>query len=63
MSIFKCLFFQGNDLTKVAESARIAAGVEVGEILASLSKEFEVFTDILHRSRKTFTGKSAGIGK
>jgi ATP-dependent DNA ligase len=41
-AIFKCLFFQGNDLTKVAESARIAAGVEVGEILASLSKEFEV---------------------
>ncbi len=41
-AIFKCLFFNGDDLTQLAESARIAAGVEVGEMLASLSPEFEV---------------------
>ena len=41
-AIFKCLFFKGNDLTILAESERIAAGVEVGKMLASLSKEFEV---------------------
>jgi hypothetical protein len=41
-AIFKCLFFKGNDLTQLAESERIAAGVEVGEMLASLSPEFEV---------------------
>ncbi len=41
-AIFKCLFFKGNDLTQLAESARIAAGVEVGEILASLSPAFEI---------------------
>ncbi|MEG4347884.1 ATP-dependent DNA ligase [Microcoleus sp. A003_D6] len=41
-AIFKCLFFKGNDLTTVAESERIAAGVEVGEMLANLSPAFEV---------------------
>jgi ATP-dependent DNA ligase len=41
-AIFKSLFFKGNDLTIVAESERIAAGVEVGEMLANLSPAFEV---------------------
>lgn len=41
-AIFKSLFFKGNDLTTVAESERIAAGVEVGEMLANLSPAFEV---------------------
>ncbi|WP_293354505.1 MULTISPECIES: ATP-dependent DNA ligase [unclassified Microcoleus] len=41
-AIFKALFFKGNDLTKTAESERIAAGVEVGEMLVSLSTEFEI---------------------
>ncbi|MBD1813093.1 ATP-dependent DNA ligase [Microcoleus vaginatus DQ-U2] len=41
-AIFKSLFFKGNDLTAVAESERIAAGVEVGEMLANLSPAFEV---------------------
>ena len=41
-AIFKCLFFNKNDLTQLAESQRIAAGVEVGEMLAILSKEFEI---------------------
>ncbi|MEG3894326.1 MULTISPECIES: ATP-dependent DNA ligase [unclassified Microcoleus] len=41
-AIFKSLFFKGNDLTTVAESARIAAGVEVGEMLANLSPAFEI---------------------
>lgn len=40
--IFKCLFFKGNDLTQLAESSRIAAGVEVGEMLASLSPALEI---------------------
>ncbi len=40
--IFKCLFFKGNDLTILAESERIAAGVEVGEMLASLCPAFEI---------------------
>jgi ATP-dependent DNA ligase len=40
--IFKCLFFKGNDLTILAESERIAAGVEVGEMLASLSTALEI---------------------
>ncbi|MGL5062650.1 MAG: ATP-dependent DNA ligase [Microcoleus sp.] len=41
-AIFKCLFFQGKDLTQVAESERIATGVTVGEMLVSLSPEFEI---------------------
>ncbi len=41
-AIFKCLFSHGKDLTGLAESERIAAGVAVGEMLASLSKEFEI---------------------
>ncbi|NQE37147.1 ATP-dependent DNA ligase [Microcoleus asticus] len=41
-AIFKSLFFKGNDLTTVAESERIAAGVEVGEMVANLSPAFEV---------------------
>ncbi|MEZ2236936.1 ATP-dependent DNA ligase [Microcoleus sp.] len=41
-AIFKCLFYQGNDLTPLPESARIAAGVEIGEMLVNLSKEFEI---------------------
>lgn len=41
-AIFKILFFKGNDLTTVAESERIAAGVEVGKMLANLSPAFEV---------------------
>ncbi|PSB48339.1 ATP-dependent DNA ligase [filamentous cyanobacterium Phorm 6] len=41
-AIFKCLFFKQNDLTILAESARIAAGVEIGEMLASLSPAFEI---------------------
>ncbi|MEG4856763.1 ATP-dependent DNA ligase [Microcoleus sp. K1-B6] len=41
-AIFKSLFFKGNDLTTVAESERIAAGVEVGEILENISPAFEV---------------------
>ncbi|MEG3920470.1 ATP-dependent DNA ligase [Microcoleus sp. T3_A4] len=41
-AIFKSLFFKGNDLTTVAESERIAAGVEVGEMLTNLSPAFEV---------------------
>ena len=40
--IFKCLFFKGKDLTQLAESERIAAGVEVGEMLASLSPTLEI---------------------
>ena len=40
--IFKALFVKGNDLTTTAESERIAAGVEVGEMLLSLSTEFEI---------------------
>ncbi|MEG4815434.1 ATP-dependent DNA ligase [Microcoleus sp. K5-D4] len=40
--IFKSLFFKGNDLTTVTESERIAAAVEVGEMLANLSPAFEV---------------------
>lgn len=41
-AIFKALFSHGKDLTGLAESERIAAGVAVGEILASLSSEFEI---------------------
>uniref|UniRef100_UPI00403E7E28 ATP-dependent DNA ligase n=1 Tax=Microcoleus sp. TaxID=44472 RepID=UPI00403E7E28 len=41
-AIFKCLFSHGKDLTGIAESERIAGGVAVGEMLASLSKEFEI---------------------
>ncbi len=41
-AIFKALFLKENDLTKTAESERIAAGVEVGEMLVSLSAEFEI---------------------
>ena len=41
-AIFKCLFSQGKDLTQLAESERIAAGVAVGEMLVSLSQEFEI---------------------
>ncbi|MCC3444009.1 MAG: ATP-dependent DNA ligase [Microcoleus sp. PH2017_03_ELD_O_A] len=41
-AIFKALFSHGKDLTGLAESERIAAGVAVGEILASLSTEFEI---------------------
>ncbi|MEO6863258.1 MAG: ATP-dependent DNA ligase [Microcoleus sp.] len=41
-AIFKCLFSHGKDLTGLAESERIAAGVAVGEMLASLSSEFEI---------------------
>ena len=41
-AIFKCLFFKHNDLTILAESARIAAGVEIGEMLAILSPALEI---------------------
>lgn len=41
-AIFKCLFSKGTDLTQLAESARITAGVEVGEMLADLSPAFEI---------------------
>ena len=41
-AIFKCLFSKGNDLTQLAESERITAGVEVGEMLADLSPAFEI---------------------
>ena len=41
-AIFKCLFFKENDLTQLAESARISAGVEVGEMLVTLSPAFEI---------------------
>jgi bifunctional non-homologous end joining protein LigD len=41
-AIFKCLFSHGKDLTQIAESERIAGGVAVGEMLASLSEEFEI---------------------
>ena len=41
-AIFKCLFSHGKDLTPLAESERIAAGVAVGEMLVSLSSEFEI---------------------
>ena len=41
-AIFKCLFSRGKDLTQIAESERIAGGVAVGEMLAGLSKEFEI---------------------
>lgn len=41
-AIFKSLFFKGNDLTILAESERIAAGVEVGEMLTNLSPTFEI---------------------
>ncbi len=40
--IFKCLFSHGKDLTLLPESERIAAGVAVGEMLVSLSSEFEI---------------------
>ncbi|WP_293126313.1 ATP-dependent DNA ligase [Microcoleus sp. bin38.metabat.b11b12b14.051] len=41
-AIFKALFSHGKDLTGLAESERIAAGVAVGEMLLSLSTEFEI---------------------
>ena len=41
-AIFKCLFSHGKDLTQIPESERIAGGVAVGEMLASLSEEFEI---------------------
>ena len=41
-AIFKCLFSHGKDLTQIAELERIAGGVAVGEMLAILSKEFEI---------------------
>lgn len=41
-AIFKCLFFQEKDLTQLAESDRIAAGVGVGEMLVNLASEFEI---------------------
>ncbi|MCU0545834.1 MAG: ATP-dependent DNA ligase [Oscillatoriaceae cyanobacterium Prado104] len=41
-AIFKCLFYQGKDLTQLAESERIAAGIAVGEMLVNLSSEFEI---------------------
>ncbi len=41
-AIFKCLFSKGNDLTQLPESARITAGVEVGEMLSDLSPAFEI---------------------
>ncbi|MEG4348335.1 ATP-dependent DNA ligase [Microcoleus sp. LAD1_D3] len=41
-AIFKSLFFKGNDLTMVAEAERIAAGFEVGKMLANLSPAFEI---------------------
>ncbi|MEG4286018.1 ATP-dependent DNA ligase [Microcoleus sp. A006_D1] len=41
-AIFKCLFSHGKDLTPLAESERITAGVAVGEMLVSLSSEFEI---------------------
>ena len=51
-AIFKCLFFKGNDLTQLAESARIAAGVEVGEMLASLSPAFEIIPTFRSHAEK-----------
>ncbi|MFS8119511.1 MAG: ATP-dependent DNA ligase [Microcoleus sp.] len=51
-AIFKCLFFKQNDLTILAESARIAAGVEIGEMLASLSPAFEIVPTSRTRAEK-----------
>jgi hypothetical protein len=41
-AIFKSLFFNGNDLTTATESARIEAGVTIGELLIANSPEFEI---------------------
>jgi len=41
-AIFKCLFFNGNDLTTATESARIEAGVTIGQLLTANSPEFEI---------------------
>lgn len=56
-AIFKCLFFKGNDLTILAESERIAAGVEVGEMLANLSNEFEIVPISRTQSEKSLLAK------
>lgn len=56
-AIFKCLFFKGNDLTILAESERIAAGVEVGEMLANLSNEFEIVPTSRTQSEKSLLAK------
>ncbi|MEG4248157.1 ATP-dependent DNA ligase [Microcoleus sp. Pol10D4] len=53
-AIFKSLFFKGNDLTPVAESERIAVGVEVGEMLANLSPAFEVVPTFRTTAEKLF---------
>lgn len=56
-AIFKCLFLKGNDLTILAESERIAAGVEVGEMLANLSNEFEIVPTSRTQSEKSLLAK------
>ena len=56
-AIFKCLFLKGNDLTILAESERIAAGVEVGEMLANLSNEFEIVPISRTQSEKSLLAK------
>jgi ATP-dependent DNA ligase len=56
-AIFKCLFFKDNDLTILAESERIAAGVEIGEMLASLSPEFEIVPTYRTASEKLLLAK------
>ena len=56
-AIFKCLFFKGNDLTILAESERIAAGVEVGEMLASLCPDFEIVPTSRTQSEKILLAK------
>jgi ATP-dependent DNA ligase len=55
--IFKCLFFKGNDLTILAESSRIAAGVEVGEMLASLSPALEIVPTFRTTAEKLLLAK------
>ena len=56
-AIFKCLFLNGNDLTILAESERITAGVEVGEMLANLSNEFEIVPISRTQSEKSLLAK------
>jgi len=41
-AIFGALFFKGRNLTSATQVERIDAGIAVGELLLSLSKEFEI---------------------
>jgi len=51
-AIFSALFFNGRDLTSATQIERISAGVAVGELLLSVSKEFEIVTTARTKSEK-----------